>query len=252
MPIDWAHIGPALLASFLASLVECVEALTVVLAVGAMRGWRDAISGSCVAILVLLGLVAVLGSALTRIPLRDVQLWVGTLLLLFGMRWLRKAILRTAGAVALHDEAAIYSRQTQALAGAETHRRGWDKLAFATAFKVTMLEGIEVVFIVIAVGAGRRNLLLPAAIGAVAALMVVAMLGLLVHRPLARIPENALKFVVGVLLCTFGVFWVGEGMGDAWPGGDWAVPVLIAVWLAVALLCARLVRIRVPGPREVT
>ncbi|MDE2224760.1 MAG: TMEM165/GDT1 family protein [Xanthomonadaceae bacterium] len=251
MPIVWSHIGPALLASFLASLVECVEALTVVLAVGAIRGWRDAISGSIVAILVLLGLVAVLGSALTRIPLRDVQLWVGALLLLFGMRWLRKAILRAAGALALHDEAAVYSRQTQTLAGAEAHRRGWDKLAFATAFKITMLEGIEVVFIVIAIGAGRRGLLVPASIGAVAALVVVATLGLLVHRPLARIPENTLKFVVGALLCAFGVFWVGEGMGDALPGGDWAVPVLIAVWLAVALLCTHLVRIRIPDQREV-
>ncbi|MGH8183581.1 MAG: COG4280 domain-containing protein [Rhodanobacteraceae bacterium] len=244
MPIVWSHAGPALLASFLASLVECVEALTVVLAVGAVRGWRDALAGSAVAVLVLLGLVVVLGSALTRIPLQDVQLFVGALLLLFGMRWLRKAILRAAGVLALHDEAAIYTRQTQTLAGAEVRRRGWDKLAFAAAFKITMLEGIEVVFIVIAIGAGRRGLLLPAGIGAVAALIVVVALGALVHRPLARVPENTLKFVVGALLCAFGTFWVGEGIGDAWPGHDFAIPVLVAVWLVVALGCTRFIRTR--------
>lgn len=244
MPIVWSHAGPALLASFLASLVECVEALTVVLAVGVVRGWRDALVGSAVAVLVLLGLVWLLGSALTRIPLQDVQLFVGALLLLFGMRWLRKAILRAGGVLALHDEAAIYTRQTQSLAGADARRHGWDKLAFAAAFKITMLEGIEVVFIVIAIGAGGRGLMLPAGIGAAAALVVVVALGALVHRPLARVPENTLKFVVGALLCAFGTFWVGEGMGDAWPGHDLAILVLVAVWLVVALGCVRHIRNR--------
>lgn len=178
---------------------------------GAIRGWRDAISGSIVAILVLLGLVAARGSALTRIPPRDVQFWFGALLLLFGVRWLRKAIQRAASVLALHDETAIYARQTQTLTGADVHRRGWDKLAFAAAFKITMLEGIEVVFIVIAIGAGRLGLLVPASIGAAAALVLVATPGLLVHRPLAHVPENTLNLVVGALLCAFGVFWVGEG-----------------------------------------
>lgn len=244
MPMIWSHAGPALLASFLASLVECVEALTVVQAVGAVRGWRDALAGSAVAVLLLLGLVVVLGSALTRIPLHDVQLFVGALLLLFGMRWLRKAILRAAGVLPLHDEAAIYTRHTETLAGVGARRCGWDKLAFAAAFKITMLEGIEVVFIVIAVGAGGRGVMLPAGIGAVAALVVVVALGALVHRPLARVPENTLKFVVGSLLCAFGTFWVGEGIGDAWPGRDFAILVLIAVWLILALGCTRFIRSR--------
>jgi Predicted membrane protein len=252
MPIDWAHAGATLLASFLASLVECVEALTVVLAVGAIRGWRDALSGSAAALLVLLAIVALLGSALTRIPLGDVQLFVGALLLLFGMRWLRKAVLRAAGVLALHDEAAIYAHQTQALQGTGATPHGWDKLAFAAAFKITMLEGIEVVFIVIAIGVGRPGLLLPASVGAVAALLLVVALGAVVHRPLARVPENTLKFVVGVLLCAFGTFWIGEGMGYAWPDQDLSIPGLIAGWLLVALLGVRLCRRAAATPQEAT
>lgn len=243
MPLIWSHAGPAFLASFLASLVECVEALTVVLAIGAIRGWRDAVLGSAAAVLTLLVLVAILGSALTRIPLPDVQLAVGALLLLFGMRWLRKAILRAAGVLALHDEAAIYAHHALAIAGAAERQRGWDRLAFAGAFKITTLEGLEVVFIVIAIGAGGRGMLLPAWVGAIAALVVVATLGALVHRPLARIPENTLKFVVGSLLCAFGTFWVGEGMGNRWPGHDLAILALIAAWLIVAIACTRLVRV---------
>ncbi|MEO8809287.1 MAG: hypothetical protein ABI386_03475 [Rhodanobacter sp.] len=241
MLIHWAHAAPSLLASFLASLVECVEALTVVLAVGATRGWRSALTGSAAGLLVLLLIVAVLGSALTRVPLRDIQLAVGVLLLLFGMRWLRKSILRVAGVLALHDEAAIYARQMQALRGVSA-APGWDKLALATAFKITMLEGVEVVFIVIAIGAGGAGLLLPASVGAVAALLVVAAVGAVVHRPLARVPENTLKFVVGVLLCAFGTFWTGEGMGYAWPAGDLALLGLMAGWLLAALLGVRLCR----------
>ncbi len=241
MLIPWAHAGPSLLASFLASLVECVEALTVVLAVGATRGWRSALTGSAGGLLLLLLIVVLLGSALTRVPLGDIQLAVGALLLLFGMRWLRKSILRVAGVLALHDEAAIYARQLQALRGAGA-TQGWDKLALATAFKITMLEGIEVVFIVIAIGAGGAGLLLPASVGAMAALVAVVVLGAVVHRPLARVPENTLKFVVGVLLCAFGTFWTGEGMGYAWPYGDIAILGLMAGWLLIALLGVRLCR----------
>ncbi|SFK87056.1 COG4280 domain-containing protein [Rhodanobacter glycinis] len=239
MPIDWAHAGATLLASFLASLVECVEALTVVLAVGVTRGWRSAVTGSALAVLVLLLIVALLGSALTRVPLGDIQLLVGALLLLFGMRWLRKAILRAAGVLALHDEASIYARQTQALQGSVVATQGWDRLAFTTAFKICMLEGLEVVFIVIAISAGRPGLWLPASAGAVAALLVVIVLGAVVHRPLARVPENTLKFVVGVLLCAFGTFWVGEGIGDAWPGGDVAILALILAYLVAAMFAVR-------------
>jgi Ca2+/H+ antiporter, TMEM165/GDT1 family len=245
--IPWAHAGPPLLASFLASLVECVEALTVVLAVGVVRGWRSAVGGSMTGLLVLLLIVALLGPALTRIPLHQVQLVVGALLLLFGMRWLRKAVLRAAGILALHDEAAIYARQIEVLHGLGERFGGWDKLAFAAAFKISMLEGIEVVFIVIAIGAGGVGLLWPAALGALAALLLVAALGVVVHRPLARVPENTLKFLVGVLLSAFGTFWVGEGLGLPWPGGDWSIPGLVAAFFAVALLCVPLCRARVPA-----
>lgn len=236
MLINWTHLGTTIVAAFLASLVEFVEALTVVLAVGVVRGWRDALIGSAAATLVLLCLIAILGSALTRIPLDAVQLAVGTLLLLFGMRWLRKAILRAAGILAMHDEAAIYARQEDALRKIGSSSGVWDKVAFATAFKITMLEGIEVVFIVIALGAGGTGLLLPASFGAFAALVVVVALGIAVHRPLSRIPENTLKFVVGVLLSAFGTFWVGEGLGFVWPGQDWSILALIAGFLVVAAI----------------
>ena len=226
-----------MLAAFLASLVECVEALTVVLAVGVTRGWRSALTGCATGLLLLLLLVLLLGHALARIPLHGFQLVVGALLLLFGMRWLRKAVLRAAGVLALHDEDAIYRREMLALGGQAGALAGLDKLAFAVTFKSTMLEGIEVVFIVLAIGAGRADLLWPASLGALAALLVVAALGVVLHRPLARVPENTLKFAVGVLLCAFGTFWAGEGMGYAWPGADRAIPVLACAFLAVAALC---------------
>jgi uncharacterized membrane protein len=228
-------------ASFLASMVECVEALTVVLAVGSVRGWGSALAGAGAALGVLAAIVIALGPALARIPLNLIQLGVGTLLLLFGMRWLRKAILRSAGLIPMHDEEAAYAKEAAAMrkAGAVG---GFDKLAFAASFHITMLEGTEVVFIVIAIGAGGVGLWMPASVGAVAALLLVAGLGVVLHRPLARVPENTLKFAVGVLLSAFGSFWVGEGMGVGWPGGDWAIPVLIAGWLMVALAAVTLAR----------
>ena len=242
---DWTSAAPSVLASFMASMVEFVEALTIVLAVGVVRGWRSALLGTAAAFAVLIALVAALGPALTRIPLPVVQLVVGTLLLLFGLRWLRKAVLRAAGVLALHDEAQAFAEETAVLRaqGGAVMRQAIDKLAFATAFKIVMLEGIEVVFIVIAIGAGGR-MLLPASMGAALALLVVVALGLWLHRPLANVPENALKFGVGVLLSAFGSFWVGEGIGLEWPGADWALVALIAAFLVVALLlvraCARL------------
>lgn len=243
MSLNWAHAGPTILAAFLASLVEFVEALTVVLAVGSVRGWRSALTGSAVAVAVLLALIAVLGPALTRIPLDAIQFVVGALLLLFGLRWLRKAILRAAGVLPLHDEADIFARQTDAMRKLGGGGGGWDKIVFSTAFHITMLEGVEVVFIVVAIGAGGEGLLLPASLGALAALLVVLALGVAIHRPLANVPENALKFVVGVLLAAFGTFWVGEGMGLDWPGADWSILALIAGYLATALLAVPLCRV---------
>ena len=243
MIVNWAHAWPSATAAFLASLVEFVEALTVVLAVGTVRGWRGALVGAGAAVAILLLAVLLLGPLLTDIPLHTVQLLIGTLLLLFGMRWLRKAILRAAGVIPLHDEEAAFARES-----AKLHSLGlggrWDKVGMATAFKITLLEGLEVVFIVIAVGAGGPGLLVPASLGALAAMLVVILLGVLVHRPLSAIPENAFKFIVGVLLSAFGAFWAGEGMGLAWPGEDWSIPGLIAGFLAVSLLAVRLCRNR--------
>jgi uncharacterized membrane protein len=243
------HVGATVAAAFLASLVEFVEALTVVLAVGVVRGWRATLLGTACAMLVLLSLVAALGPALTRIPLALMQVVVGTLLLLFGMRWLRKAILRAAGLVALHDEALVFREQEQLLRQVGHHTGGLDTVAFAAAFKITLLEGIEVVFIVIALGVGHAGLLWPASVGALLALIVVAALGAVLHRPLSRVPENTLKGVVGVLLSAFGTFWVGEGLGLAWPGEDWSVLGLIAGFLAAAAGAVHLCRARAAGLR---
>ena len=224
----------------MASLVECVEALTVVLAVGVVRGWRPALAGAFAGLLALALLCGVLGQSLARVPLPSLQVFVGTLLLLFGARWLRKAVLRAAGILPLHDEARAYAAETAALRGAAgVHGQRVDAVAVAAAFKIVMLEGLEVVFIVIAIGASG-GLIVPAAAGAVLALLVVAALGAWLHRPLSTVPENTLKFVVGVMLTAFGTFWVGEGIGLAWPGGDWAIAVLIAGYAAVAWALARL------------
>jgi Ca2+/H+ antiporter, TMEM165/GDT1 family len=243
---DWTSAGPSVLASFMASLVECVEALTVVLAVGAVRGWRSALTGTAAALVVLAGLCIVLGQSLARVPLSWLQVVVGTLLLLFGMRWLRKAILRAAGILELHDEARAFAAEMAALCGMPAARRqGLDGIAVAASFKIVMLEGIEVVFIVIAIGVGN-GLLVPAAAGALLALFVVAGLGVWLHRPLAAVPENTLKFVVGVMLTAFGAFWVGEGIGLAWPGREWAIVVLIAAYATAAWALVSLCR-RVRG-----
>ena len=185
--------------------------------------------------MVLAVLVAALGPALSAIPLGWLQLLIGALLLLFGMRWLRKACLRAAGVIPLHDEAAAFAKETEVLKAQGAVAAGFDAIGFFAAFEITMLEGAEVVFIVIALGAGRAGLLVPAGLGAAAALVVVILLGLALHAPLARIPENTLKFVVGVLLSAFGVFWFGEGAGIVWPGDDWAILALVAAFAVLAL-----------------
>ncbi len=239
--MSWAHLGTSIVASFLASFVEGVEALTVVLAVGSVRGWRSALWGAASGIAVLLVLVLLLGRALTRIPLEIVQCVVGILLVLFGLRWLRKAILRAAGLIPLHDEEAAFRKNTSAMRTADFNA-GWDKVAFGTAFNITMLEGTEVIFIVIAIGAGGTGMLLPAGLGAAAALLVVAALGFILHRPLTRVPENTLKFAVGILLASFGTFWVGEGLGLLWPGADWSIVMLVLAYWGLAMLLVRLCR----------
>jgi uncharacterized membrane protein len=233
--IDWAHAGPSVLAAFLASLVEFVEALTIVLAVGTVRGWYPALIGTAGGVVLLAALVIMLGPALSLIPITVLQLVVGTLLLLFGMRWLRKAMLRAAGAIPLHDEAEAFAKEAAAL------RRGglaaavkWDTVAVVTSFKAVVLEGLEVVFIVIAIGA-TGNMLVPASIGAALAGIIVVALGLALHRPLAQVPENTLKFTVGVILSAFGVFWVAKGLGYEWPGDDLSVIGLVLILLAVSV-----------------
>ncbi len=229
------HIAASSAAAFLASLVEFVEALTVILAVGSVRGWRNALAGSALAGAVLLILVAILGNSLTRVPLRTIQLVVGVLIVLFGLRWLRKAVLRMAGVIPLHDETAAYLKNVRMLEAGANSSGSWDRVAVATSFNITMLEGTEVIFIVIAIGAGGTQLLLAAGLAAVAALLAVIALGLALHRPLARIPENTLKFVVGVLLSAFGTFWVGEGVGVSWPGGDLAIAAMAVAYLVLSL-----------------
>lgn len=227
------------LAAFAASLVEMVEALTIVLAVGVTKGWRTALSATATALAVLLAIIVAFGPLISKLPLPVLRLVVGALLLVFGLQWLRKAILRASGWKALHDEDAIFEREVEALGGEGTSAR-IDGKGFAVAFKGVLLEGLEVAFIVVTFGATQHRVGL-AAIGAGAAVVLVVVVGLFVHRPLARVPENSLKMVVGVLLTSFGMFWAGEGLGAKWPGSDAALLGIIA-WVALvsALLISRL------------
>jgi len=240
--IEWSTAAPAIGSAFLASVVEIVEAFTIILAVATLRGWRPAILGTAAALAVLAAIVLALGPVLDRVPLHTLQLVIGVLLLLFGIGWLRKAALRMAGVIPLHDEEAIFAAETAHLGEAARRREtslNW--IAGITAFKAVLLEGLEVVFIVIAVGAGR-GLLWPASLGALAACALVLSVGAVVHRPLSRVPENTLKFGVGVMLSAFGVFWTGEGLGVEWPGADLALFVFAALFLATGLLAASLAR----------
>jgi uncharacterized membrane protein len=239
--MSWIELAPTVGAAFLASLVECVEAATIVLAVGTVRGWKSAFVGTGLALAALVVLVAALGPALAHLPERALQLFVGMLLLLFGMRWLRKAILRSAGVIALHDEEAVFRSETANLKLARaTERWGVEPIATATAFKGVLLEGVEVAFLVLAVAAGSPALVVPAALGALAAALLVLVVAVAVHKPLSRVPENTLKFAVGVIISAFGIFWTGEGLGIAWPGHDLALLGIAAALLAAALAGVRL------------
>jgi uncharacterized membrane protein len=221
---------------FLACAVEAVEALTVVLAVGISRGWRSTWQGVAAALAVLAVVVAALGPALAVVPLETLRLVVGGLLLVFGLGWLRKAVLRGAGVKARHDEDAIYAREVAAAQAAERGRRALvdDWYAFTLAFKSVLLEGLEVAFIVVTFGANQGSVPL-AVVGAVAAVLAVAGIGVAVRHPLARVPENAMKFAVGVMLVSFGCFWGAEGAGADWPGGDAALLGVLAFVAAGSL-----------------
>ncbi len=233
-------IGSTVTAAFLASLVEVVEAFTIVLAVGLTRSWRPALIGSAAALGLLAVLVVLFGPLFARIPLQLLQFAIGLLLILFGLRWLRKAILRAAGLIALHDEATAFARETDRLQR-EAARRRADWLAGAAAFKAVLLEGVEVVFVVIAVGTAN-GLTAYAAAGAAAAVALVLAVGAVLHRPLARVPENALKLAVGLMLASYGIFWTGEGLGADWPGADLALVGIFVILAGFSAAAVRLLR----------
>jgi uncharacterized membrane protein len=241
--------GGLVLATLLASAVEFVEALTIVLAMGTTREWRSTWYGVGAAIALLAVITAIAGYALlTWMPETALQLVVGTLLLIFGLQWLRKAILRASGLKALHDEDATFREEREAALAAGSERRlGLDWFAFVVSFKGVFLEGLEIVFIVITFGANADSIGL-AVLGAAAGGLIVLGAGIALHRPLARVPENTIKFMVGLLLSTFGLFWAVEGLGafgpgDAsldWPGGDVALLALLAMWGGLAWLAVRM------------
>jgi uncharacterized membrane protein len=233
------------LSVFLACAVEAVEAFTIVLAVGTTRRWSAALAGVGAAVLALAIVIGALGPALTSLPLGVLRVIVGGLLLTFGLQWLRKAILRAAGAKDVHDEEAIFAAERAAAAAANVDP-GFDGYAFAISFKAVLLEGLEVAFIVLTFGANQGDVGLAAAAAALAVLTVLAA-GLALRAPLARVPENAMKFTVGVLLTSFGIFWGAEGAGASWPGGEAALAPLVAVVLLAALAMVAEVRGRVAG-----
>jgi uncharacterized membrane protein len=233
-------------AVFLASAVECVEALTIVLAVGSSRSWRSALAGVAAALVALGVIVVVLGAGLGALPIGPLRVVVGLLLLAFGLQWLRKAVLREAGRKALHDERAAYAAELEAAQEAGGAHAGFDAYSFAVAGKGVLIEGLEVALIVVTLGSPHGHIDLAAAAALLAALCVVVA-GLAVRRPLERVPENTLKFAVGVMLTSYGIFWTAEGAGAQWPGGDVMLLVLIAAVLAVSLALVALLRRRAPA-----
>ncbi len=228
-----AELGLAL-SVFLACAVEAVEALTIVLAVGATRSWSSAFSGAGAATLALAVIVLALGPALTALPIDALRVLIGGLLLILGLQWLRKAVLRGAGLKAKHDELATFNEETEAARAAGRAAGGFDGYSFTVAFKGVLLEGLEVVFIVLTFGANQHNVGLAAAAAAAAVLVVIAA-GFAVRAPLARVPENTMKFAVGVMLSSFGLFWVGEGLGAHWPSGDAALLAILPCVLLASL-----------------
>lgn len=241
-----SEIGLAL-SVFLACTVEAVEALTIVLAVGVTRSWRSAMIGVGAALLALAVVTAALGPALTSLPLNVLRLIVGGLLLVFGLQWLRKAILRASGLKALHDEAGIFAQEQAAAGAAGAIGSGFDGYSFTLSFKGVFLEGLEVIFIVLTFGANQHRVGL-AAVAAVVAVALVVVTGVVVHAPLSRVPENSLKFGVGVMLTSFGMFWGAEGAGAHWPGSDASLLGVIPVTLLVAVAMVTALRRRAGAP----
>ena len=237
-----AQLGLAL-SVFLACTVEAVEALTIVLAVGYARSWRSSLTGVGAAVVALAVLTAALGPALTALPINVLRVIVGGMLLIFGLQWLRKAILRAAGAKAIHDEREAYAQELEAARRAGEIPSKLDPYSFTVSFKGVLLEGLEVVFIVLTFGANQHDVGLAAAAAGVAVL-IVALTGLALHAPLARVPENAMKFSVGVMLVSFGTFWGAEGAGAHWPGGDAALLGVVPATLLFSLVLAALLRRR--------
>jgi uncharacterized membrane protein len=245
-----------ILSAFLASAVEFVEAVTIVLAVGVTRQWRSTLIGVAAAIVTLAILIAIFGSALALfVPIGTLRLVVGAFLLIYGLQWITKAVLRAGGAKAKHDEVAIYSAEVAGLdREPPVPASGMDWISFTVAFKGVLLEGLEVAFIVVTFGASA-NLLGPAVLGAALAGLLVVAIAFAVQRPLARVPENAMKLIVGIMLTGFGTFWSGEGIGIDWPGDDLAIPLILAGYLLLALGGIWLVRElgrRSSGPRLVS
>jgi len=240
--MDLTMLAIAATPSFIASAVEFVEATTIVLAVGITRGWRAPLVGTALSVVTLAAIVATLGVTLVTVVPEHLLLGiVGTLLLLFGLRWLRKAVLRFAGIVAVHDEEEIYRREVASLRERGLRRAEWDWVGMAIAYKAVLLEGIEVAFIVISFGARGVSAMTAAIWGAVAAGVIVTAVAAALRAPLTAVPENWMKFGVGAMLTSFGVFWFGEGVGAEWPGDAVSIPVilgaiLVTSWVAVQLL----------------
>lgn len=234
--VSGAEIGLSI-SVFLASAVEAVEALTIVMAVGQARGWRSALAGVGAATLTLAVIVVAFGAALTSLPISDLRLVIGALLLLFGLQWLRKAILRAAGLKALHDERSAYQHELAAARAAGRPGADWDRYSFAVALKGVLLEGLEVAVIVVTFGANQHHTALAAGAAGLAVAVVVGA-GIAVRAPLARVPENTMKFAVGVMLSSYGIFWSAEGAGLRWPGGD-----VMLLAIGPLILCASLLAV---------
>jgi uncharacterized membrane protein len=250
--VDLGALAVSALPAFIASAVEFVEATTIILAVGVTRGWRAPLYGTIAATVTLAIIIAALGvTIVTVVPEHALKAFVGALLLLFGLRWLRKAVLRFAGIVALHDEERIYLNEVAALRAQGQTRAGFDRIGAIVAYKAVLLEGTEVAFIVIAFGAGGAAALNAAIAGAIAAGILVIALGVALREPLTMVPENWMKFGVGAILSAFGVFWFAEGLGAQWPGDALSIPLILGAFLLASWLSVRMLAVIVPGGAEV-